>query len=188
MNLANIQLDKQKKILIVIFCILIVYVDMNYILKAQLAGLNSLNPKVARLQTDLKNLSRDIERMNLSKGKPGLTAQKPAGSSSKIISEGEVSGLLQDISNAANKLGIRVIQIRPSRQIQVAKDAAIPGNLTPVLINLDLISDYHNLGRFISGLENSDVFMGVQEFKISTQLPDYLKQKVTLVIKTYVTK
>ncbi|PIQ91287.1 MAG: hypothetical protein COV71_00130 [Candidatus Omnitrophica bacterium CG11_big_fil_rev_8_21_14_0_20_41_12] len=188
MNLANIQLDKQKKILIVIFCILIAYVDMNYILKAQLAGLDSLNPKVVRLDKDLKNLNSDLERMNLAKGKPGLAAQKPTGSSSKIISEGEVSGLLQDIANAANKLGIRVIQIRPMRETQIAKTTAISGELTPVLINLDLICDYHNLGRLINELENSFVFMGVQELKISTQLPDYLKQKVTLVIKTYVSK
>ena len=43
MNLINIQLDKQKKILIVIFLVLIAYLDIAYILKAQLAGLKSLN-------------------------------------------------------------------------------------------------------------------------------------------------
>lgn len=186
MNLPNIQLDKQKKTLIVIFAVLIVYVDMTYILKAQMAGLKNLNPKIIRLEKDLKNLNRDLENMRNSQGKQAV--QKPVFKSSKILSEGQISGLLQDISNEANKLDIRIVQIRPSRETQAAKAALPSDKFIPMLINLDLICDYHNLGRFINKLENSDVFMGVQEFKVSTQLPDYLKQKVVLVIKTYVIK
>lgn len=188
MNLANLQLDKQKKILIAIFCVFIVYVDLNYILKSQLAALDSLSPKITRLENDLKNLGRDLENMRNSKGKQDLGAQKTFSKSSKILSEGQISGLLQDISNDANKLDIRIIQIRPSREAAAAKSSAPSDKLIPILINLDLICDYHNLGRFINRLENSDVFMGVQEVKIATQLPDYLKQKVTLIIKTYVFK
>lgn len=188
MNLVGIQLDKQKKILIVIFCILIVYVDMNYILKAQLAGLNSLNPKITRLENDLKNLNRNLETMRNAKGKQGQPAQKPVFKSFKILPEGRISGLLQDISNEANKLDIKIIQIRPSRETGAVK-SAVPGDkFIPILINLDIICNYHNLGRFINRLENSEFFMGVQEFKISTRLPDYIKQKVVLVIKTYAVK
>lgn len=187
MSIANIQLDKQKKILIAIFFVLIAYVDINYILKAQLAGLKSLNPKIVRLENDLKNLNRGLENMRNSKGKQGIS-QKPALKSVKIISEGQISGLLQDISSEANSSGIKIIQIRPIRAPQGVKSAVVSDKLIPILINLELACDYHNLGRFINRLENSDVFMGVQEMKISTQLPDYLKQKVTLVIKTYVVK
>lgn len=188
MNLADIQLDKQKKILIVIFCLLIVYVDMNYILKGQLSGLNSLNPKITRLENDLKNLNRNLETMRNAKGKQGQPAQKPAFKSSKILSEGQISELMQDISNEANKLEIKIIQIRPSRETAAVKSTVPSDKLMPILINLDLICSYHNLGRFINRLENSEVFMGIQEFKISTQPSDYLKQKVTLIIKTYVFK
>lgn len=188
MNITNLQLDKQKKILIVISCLLIAYVDINYILKAQLAGLKSLNPKIVRMENDLKNLNRDLENMRNSKSRQGMAAQKPALKSSKIISEGQISGLLQDISSEANRLGIKILQIRPSREIQAAKSAVISDRLIPILINLELACDYHNLGRFVNRLENSEVFMGVQEMKISAQLPDYLKQKVALVIKTYVVK
>lgn len=186
MNLANIQLDKQKRVLIIIFCVLIVYVEANYILKAQIAGLKSLDPKISRLENDLKNLNRDLENMRVAKGKPALETRKAAGSSSKIITESQISGLLRDISSEANKFDVRVIQIRPLRETE---KSAIPGDkLTPVLINLDLICDYHHLGRFINSLENSPVFMGVAELKISAQIPDYLKQKVGLVIRTYVNK
>lgn len=186
MNLANIQLDKQKKILIAICCIFIVYVEFNYILKSQIDSLSSLKPKIIKLENDLKDLNRDLETMRGSKNTPGAPEQKPVLKSSRILSEGQISGLLEDISNEAKKLDIRINQIRPGREAQGT--AAPTDKLAPVLINLDLICDYHNLGKFINRLESSDVFMGVQEIKISAQLPDYLKQKVTLIIKTYVAK
>ncbi len=189
MNLAdiqNIQLDKQKKILIIIFCVFIVYVEANYILKAQLAGLKSLIPKVTRLENDLKNLNRDLENMRATKAKPVLEAYKAVNRPTKIITESQVSGLLQDISSAANKFDVKIIQIRPLRE--TGKSAIAGDKFTPILINLDLICDYHNLGRFINHLENSPVFMGVAELKIAAQVPDYLKQKVSLAIRTYVSK
>jgi hypothetical protein len=190
MNLANLQLTKQHKILIAIFFILIVYVDVSYILKAQLTGLNSLKPKISKLKIELANLNQGLENMRLAKGQSATAlAQKKSLKSSRILSQSRVAELLQEISSLANKFNIQVVQLRPSRPAVKEKASGAgkdkPG---PLLINLELVADYHNLGRFIQALEDSDVFMGVSELEISTQLPDYMKQKVTLVLKTYVTK
>ncbi len=188
MNLNNIQLDKQKKILIVIFAVLIVYVDTNYILKAQTAGLKSLAPKVTGLEKDLKNLNRDLENMRASKASQSLGTQKAVIKSSKLLLEGQLAGLLRDISSEANKFDIKISQIRPSREIQAAKPAVAGDKFTPVLINLDLTGHCHNLGKFINSLENFPVFLNVQELKVSTRPSDYMKQKISLALKTYVAK
>lgn len=186
MNLKNIQLNTQKKTLIVIFFILIAYVDSAYILKAQRGGLKSLDQRVARSKKELADLNSGLENMRAFKNKSGLAQKVPK--SSRILSEKQVSELLEEISNTANKFNIKISQIWPSRQAQKGKTAPGQGNLTSQLINLDLVSDYHNLGRFIQALEDSPVFMGVQDLEINAQLPDYMKQKVSLVLKTYVTK
>ncbi|MDD5097545.1 MAG: type 4a pilus biogenesis protein PilO [Candidatus Omnitrophica bacterium] len=188
MNLSSVQLDKQKKILIVIICAFIIYVDINFILKAQTSGINSLNPKITRLKNDLNNLNRDLNNMRASKSTQSLATKKAIIKSSKIISEGQISWLMQDISSQANKFDIQIGQIRPTREALNPKNAIGGGKFTPILINLVLTCDYHSLGKFINQLENSQVFLGVQELTISTQLPDYMKQKATLVLKTYVTK
>lgn len=188
MNFTNIQLNNQKKILIVIFFVLIAYVDNSYILKAQRAGLRSLGSKIGRLNADLANLNRGLENMRLSKTKPGAPGQKQAPRSSRILRESQISELLQEISTTANKFDIKITQIRPSRQVQKEKSAIGLDKLTVMLIDLDMVCGYHNLGRFIQACENSLVFMGVQELEILTQLPDYMKQRVALVLKTYVTK
>jgi len=191
MNLASIHLDKQKKILIVIICVFFIYIETSFILKAQTSGINNSNPKITRLKNDLANLNRDLANMRASRaseGKQNLKNQKTIIKPSKIISESQISGLLQDISIQANKLDIQIGQIRPSRETVNAKNVVGGNRFTPILISLDLTCDYHNLGKFINGLENSLVFLGVQELKISTQFSDYMKQKATLVLKTYVTK
>jgi len=189
MNFANIQLDNQKKILIVIFFILIAYVDLNFVLKAQLAGLKSLEPKITRIEKDLANLNRDLENMRTFKSKQGATSQKTKIKSFKILSESQIYGLLKDISSQANKLDVKILQILASREVKNTKpNTGMPDKFIPYLINLDLICDYHNLGKFINALENSQVFMEVQELKISTQLQDYIKQKINLAIRTYVAK
>jgi len=187
MDLGKLALNKQKKILILVFFVLIVYSDYRYILKAQISGLAGLNSKIARLNTDLVNLNQGLENMRLVKSRP-LPAQNKLAGSSKLLTESQISGLLQEISIMADRFGIRIVQMRPSRQAQNEKTAIGQGKLTLVLIDLELISDYHNLGRFIQSLEAFPVFMEVQELDISTQLPDYLKEKVSLTVKTYVTK
>ncbi|MDD5129491.1 MAG: type 4a pilus biogenesis protein PilO [Candidatus Omnitrophica bacterium] len=188
MNLMNMQLDKQKKILIAVFFALIVYVDSSFILKAQRGALKSLDPKITRLKTDLANLDRGLENMRLSKSKPELMAQKKTSKSLGLLPESRLAELLQEISTTANKFNITIVQMRPDRQAQKEKTLVGQDRLVPMLINLDLVADYHDLGRFIQALEDSLVFMSVQELEISTQLPDYMKQKITLVLKTYVTK
>ncbi len=188
MNLNSVELNKQKKILIVIFCFLIIYVDTSFILKSQISGINRSNPKIIKLKSDLINLNRSLDKMRAAKGQPGLAAQKVINRSFKILTEGQISGLLQDISSQANKYDIQIGQIRFSREVVNVKSAIGGNKLTPILINLDLICSYHNLGKFINELESSSVFLSVQDMNISTQLPDYMKQKVTLVLKTYVTK
>ncbi|MCG2714202.1 MAG: type 4a pilus biogenesis protein PilO [Candidatus Omnitrophica bacterium] len=188
MNLSNLQLDKQKKILVVIICSLIIYIDFTFILKSQTSGINSLNPKITKLKNELTNFNRNLDNMRASQGKQSLATQKAIIMSSKIIAADQIPGLLQDISSQANKLDIKIGQIRPSRETINVKNVVAGNKFTLILINLDLTCDYHNLGKFINELENSQVFLGVQELKISTQLPDYMKQKVALVLKTYVTK
>ncbi len=188
MKLSAIQLNKQKKILIVVFLVLIVYLESGYILKAQRSGITRQERKITKIKSDLINLEHGLENMRAFKNNPGQAKQKSVIKSSRILPEKQISELLQEISNAANKFDIRISQMRPMRQAQKGKPAVGQEKFIPFSIHLDLIADYHNLGRFIQALEESPIFMGVQGLEISIQSSDYMKQKVLLVLKTYVAK
>jgi len=194
-NLANLQLDNKKIILIIVVFCAVVYIDYSFLLKPQIAGSSSMTPKIAKLKQDLDSLSRDLARMRESKSKQAETAKK-LKQIKKVISEAQISALLNDISRLANKNEVKINQIRPSKetQVQPAQPGKVtePVKFTPFFIKLDLVADYHRLGRFIGDLENAPVFISVQDFKISSQLAqgtgqvDYGKQNVDITLVTYV--
>jgi hypothetical protein len=67
------------------------------------------------------------------------------------------------------------------------KGAAMTGFI-PLAINLDLLCDYHHLGKFINDLENAEILFGVEGIRITSQEGNYFQQKVNLILKTYVKK
>jgi Tfp pilus assembly protein PilO len=116
---------------------------------------------------------------------------KAALKEKRIITEAQFASLLQDISKIANNNEVKILQLKPFRQsLPANQDAKVKalGSFTPFLISLDLSSGYHNLGKFINGLENLESFVKVQEIKIEPFEDTYLNQKVNLVFVTYVKK
>lgn len=88
----------------------------------------------------------------------------------------------------ANKNNVKILQLNPAREAPKTKKGAAATDLSPNLIALDLICDYHSLGVFINELENAPKFMVVEELKISPYSESIFQQSVSLVIKTYVKK
>lgn len=181
-NLNKLALDNKKIFLIIFVFLIIIYLDFTFLIKKQFESLKTQGTKIAKLKKDLDTLAK----MQDLKNKQRQTNQKLFSKAKKLISEGEVPAILQDVSSIANKNNVNIMQIKP---IKESKALAPPtGKFSTLLITLDLFCDYHSLGKFINELENAQTFMAVQSMKITTQATDYLKQKVNLVLRTYVSK
>jgi len=188
--LNQIELDNKKIMLIILASIAVFYIDLNFILKAQLKALGKSRTEIVNMQKELVSFKKDFNNMQDLKAKQALLPQKQVTKAKKIISENQIAGLLQDISKIANNNEVGILQLRPLRESQSAGSAMVKAvsGLTPFFILLDLSSGYHNLGKFINELENSQVFVGVKDIKITSIESDYLKQKVSLTLYTYVKK
>ncbi|MBI4982998.1 MAG: type 4a pilus biogenesis protein PilO [Candidatus Omnitrophica bacterium] len=183
----DFEFDNKKKILAVILCIIVLYLDFGVIMKAQLGGLKKIAPKIKKVKLDLSTLNKDLLRMQNIKNADPAAARKEAQKVMRLIPEGQISFLLQGISENANKNFVAITRIKPAKELP-AKGVVVPQNLTAYLISVDLSGDYHNLGKFINVLENGEVFLTVQNLRIQPDRQDLLKQKINLVLKTYVTK
>jgi len=186
-KIKNIEVDDKTLLAVILFTAVFIYLDYSFILKAQVNALSSIQPKVSRIKADLDNFNRDYAAMSKM---PDKEAQaKKADNLKKVVEESDVASLLQDISDIANKADIKIIQLRPNKEALGAKDK-IPGleRLVPMTITLDMVGDYHQLGKFIHALEYGPNFVSVQEIRISSQPTDFFKQKINLVLKTYVKK
>lgn len=183
-NLNKLTLDNKKIFIIILIFLVIIYLDFTVLLKKQFESLKAQGPKITKLKKDLDSLDKDLAKMRDLKNKQQQTGQKPLSKAKKIISEQEVPDVLQDISTSANKNNVNIMQIKPAKEAKAKAKAT--GKFSVLLITLDLFCDYHSLGKFINDLDNAPIFMAVEDMKISAQTTNYLKQKVNLVLRTYV--
>ena len=198
--LLNLARDKKKMALAGIGLAVFLYVDFTFIIGAQVNGLKVLNKKISQLRSDIETLNKDIAYVRQN-NQPVSAAQAVV---KRLPQEQDISALLQHISGLAVVNGVRVMQIDSSKEAQKAVKVAKPsskdkksvkapsiglsGNLPVVKIKLDVIGSYHKIGSFINALENSEKFCFVDELMINRDPADPLKQRVNLVIKTYVKK
>jgi Tfp pilus assembly protein PilO len=185
-KLQNVELDDKKLLAIALFATLFLYVDISFIMKPQISGLKSSSAKAAKIKKDMDDFNRDYAAM--SKMPAQQAGERVAANLKRVIDESDVASLMQGISDVANKFDIKINQIRPNRDTGAKDKVSGADKVVPLNIELDMVCDYHSLGKFINALEYGPNFIAVQEIKISQQPADYFKQKVSLVLRTYVKK
>jgi Tfp pilus assembly protein PilO len=183
----KVELDNKKIAAIIIVCLVLIYVDFAFLMKMQLAGLKGTGPKIAKLKTDLDLLNKDLNSMEYTESQQLENRQKILARTKKIIPQEQIASLMQEISEIANKDRVDIAQMKPSLELPAKQSKPVtPQKFTPLLIILDVTCDYHHLGGFINDLENAQVFISVVDLKIASEETNYLKQNVSLVLKTYV--
>lgn len=189
--LSNLLSDKKKVLLAVIFIVIIAYLDMSMIMKSQLAGVKKKESQIKELKAKFANFERDLLKMGEQKKKESAGTMEPQ-KGKKLLSHDSLVALMHGISGLANKDNVKILKMAPAEQQPVAvKGPVAPApaiRFQPVVIRLDLLSDYHALGSFINDIENDQILVLVQEFGIIADKQDPLKQRVNLVLKTYVKK
>lgn len=181
----NLELDKKKIILIIFFCAVLLYLDFSLVLSKQLNGIRKLNSEIMNSKKTLEKLNKDLATFQQLKSKQIGTADKSSHKNKKIIKESEIVNLLQTVSSIANRNNVQIEQMKSAKESQPAR---AQDQFMPLLITLDLVADYHRFGKFISELENDQIFIAVHSFRMSLQGTDSLRQRVNLVLRTYVTK
>lgn len=178
-----LQRDRKKTILALIVVGIIIYSDFSFVLKTQVKAAADARSKIAKLKKDIETVNKDkvLLQQDAQKDKE---PPKPI----KIYSQGEIPLLLNEISVIANDNNIKVMEINPSRDTK-GKDKSSKGeDFVALRIKLDLMGEYHNLGSFLNQLENGGQPIFAEEIKISRNPEDYLKEEVSLILKTYVKK
>jgi len=185
-NLLNkLGSDIQKLVLIILVGAVVIYVDYSFIITLQLRGIGSAKTKITQLKKDIAAYDKDLALMQHSQAQ---MKQKTPLKLKTIISEDEMTGLLQGIYNLAHKNNVKIIQIRPLKDPQAKEEVMGAQKIMPMAILMDLSCVYHSLGSFINDLENAEQFLAVQDLKIVRSSGDYMRQNVTLSLKTYVKK
>jgi Tfp pilus assembly protein PilO len=186
-HLTKITQDRNKLVIAISVIALVLLLDFSLVLRAQTRALRTIKPKIAKLRTDLKNLNIDSVRMQ--RQEEGLSAEQ----AKNIVLPGQIPWVIEEISRLANQQKVKIFQIKPAREMPSAKaprQARGPEaeNYSSILIDLDMSSGYHQLGRFLAELENHPVFLQVEDLDISQDNEAVFEHKIKLRLKTYVSK
>jgi Tfp pilus assembly protein PilO len=183
-QLENLKNNKQRLILVALFGLLIAYADIAVILKGELAWVGSTNSKVTKLEKGIIAVHKDL--VNLESRK---TLQAKTLSQAKtIITEDQRQVAFEYIYDTANKYEVKIVQLKPSMDMKAKGETMDKIKLVPVLLNLDLVCGYHNLGAFMNALENGKYFFAVTQMRITRNSSDSFRHNVSAVLKTYVKK
>lgn len=181
--------DKQKKVILyAIFSILFLYIDVLFILKPQVKGLKIMSSKLGKLRYGLSQYRKDYSNLKYLQADYDNLKSKNA-LENQIFSDSDLPLVLDSISEKANSLGIKIMQINPQiAYSEKDKNAEIEGfKFHPLFIKLELRCGYHMLGKFLSQLEENPLIK-VADLKIDYDAASGLKQQADLIVRIYVSK
>ena len=176
--------SKKQMTLIALVALFAVTVYFNFVLKPHVTSCVRAVIKVNKLHSDLKSAQADIR--NIGKYKNSLDAHKEKVEryEKMLPAEQEIPNLLENLSAMAKSSSVKIVGITPAVTKQAQKDQIYQE--IPILISAK--SGYHELGKFLDNLENSDRFMKVADIAIKSNYTTPRKHDVELLILTYILK
>jgi Tfp pilus assembly protein PilO len=190
--------DKKKLAAVCVGLVIFLYFDFTSVASNQIKGLREIKQRIVSLRKDIETLNSDIAYVK--KSQQSIAAPLAV---KKLPQEAEIPSLMQNISAIANNNGIRIMQIDSSKDVSkgakstaartkkvavAGKQKELSSDFTAVMIKLEIIGGYHKLGNFVNDLENAGILCIIDEFTLGRDQSDPLKQKVNMIVKTYVKK
>lgn len=179
--MAIIIKEKDRQVIYIAIIVIIIVVDVIFILGWQFHSLFKNIKMTADKRQAIITLENDIRNLDKLKQEIIDLEKKINNLELMIAKEQDVSVLMEDISNLADKTGVKVIQIKPaidedSSSIVSAKDA----RFQEVEIKIIATAGFHQLGNFINKIETADKFFKLSSLEIETDNKDYFLQSIRL--------
>jgi type IV pilus assembly protein PilO len=183
-DIRNPQMQKMLAIGIVSIIVSVLY--LYFVFMPQVSRAVILLVKVSRIKADLisaKSTSTDLEGL---KKKLAEYNDKVEWYEKKLPAEQEIPNLLENLSDMAKGANIKITSIMPVLATAQNNTQAQGRIYREIPIRITAKSGYHELGRFLSNLENSDRFMKVTNIVIRSNKAMPKQHDVELTVSTYI--
>jgi len=178
--------EKDKQILTIVIFVIIIVVDLVFILGWQWRLLSGYFKNAHEKKQAIVALEADVRSVEDYKKEIVNLEEKIAQKKLLIIDEMDVSALIENISNLADKSGVKITQIKPVIHSEPKFVQARDSRFGEIEFQLIAKSDFHQLGNFISKLESAKSFLKLSALEISTDNRNYFVQNIGLSLKSFV--
>ncbi len=183
------KLDPKYRYVIFGAALLLVFL-LNYllVLRPLMGSLNKMGAKTSELRQNLQSVKNDIARIDQNRAALEKIRGQINEVKIKIRSKQEVPLILEDISRAASRNGVKIDQLMPLKDQQevLAKNNDIKYSSMPILIQAR--STYHDLGRFLAQLEADKIFYSLSSFSIAANPKESTHHTVQLTVKSVISE
>jgi len=178
--------DKKTQVMILagLLGVLAVLIYVSFILKPQVFRVIEAVSGAGSISADLKDAEKDIANIPAFEKNIGACREKVDRYEKMLPAEQEIPSLLENLSSMAKISNIKIVGIMP---VAVKEDKSKKPQVyqeIPILINAK--SGYHELGKFLSSMENSDRFMKVADIQIKYNVQSPKKHDVEILVLTYI--
>ena len=179
----------QGAIFIALVSALVLVFYLNLFLFPQIGRVTDVLSKTGRMNADLNSAESDIAKIDKFKSNIESYKEKVDRYEKMLPAEQEIPSLLENLSGMAQNSNIKIIGITPITTGTAPKNDKDRGRNQiyqeiPILISAR--SGYHELGAFLSNLENSDRFMKVVDIEMRSNKAAPKKHDVELIVCTYI--
>lgn len=176
--------DLQIIIFLSLVCLIIIVLYFNFIFAPQMVRVGGVIMKMGKAKADLKAAESNVAKIPELEKNVGFYREKIDKYEKMLPSEKDIPELLEDLSGIAKSSNVKIIGITP---VIAKEDKPKKGQIyKEVPIQISASSSYHELGIFLSKLENSDRFMKVADIEIKESTVSAARHDVELMVMTYV--
>ena len=167
MTLAGMDLSSQRKQLRILAVVLVVvglFFGLQFSILPQIRSAGRLGSEWAALHGKVEQLQRDLRQMPEMEKKQVELAARTSTPSVSIPPEEQLPDLLDKIAQFARGARVRVVTLRPKQDlghVQVGSSGYLE-----IPLELVATAGYHQVGRFLDQLEQSDSLVRLRELEI----------------------
>jgi Tfp pilus assembly protein PilO len=167
------KLNEQTRYGLLIFAVVvIILLDVLLLALPQMAAIGQANDKAKDLAANIQQVLTDSGRMALLKKNLETTRVQFNALSNKVRTTQEVPVILDTISSVANEYGVKIEELVPETDRLTALTRTPQSQYYALPVSIKARGAYHNFGRFINKLENSDLFFIMKDFIIQNDAAD----------------
>ncbi len=168
----------------VLFLVFLLYYF--FLMQPRLRDLNVINAKRMTLKQDLQQGRENISKTAFYESEILRLKEQLGKVEYKIPLKGEIPLILQGISSLATRNSIKIDEMVPDKSSKELLLTNKEGKYYSFPILMEARAGYHDIGRFIDGLEKDRIFKSISAMTIAGNVSDPMRHSLKLTIKTII--
>ncbi len=188
---------REQQVVLLAGCLglLVLFLYVAYIIRPIRRESTELAGQVRTAQEKLQSLEAVVANEGRIREQHAQAEQAVLLLRSHLPAEGEVSQLIQLLTDWADRSQLKIQTISPQRPdaMDESESAGAPKAATPavyedIFIQIDALAGYHQLGKFLNLIESSDKPMHLSSLKIVGNSKEPRRSTIKLLLGTYLSK